>query len=144
MKFFSRRITVRTADHADLVNITETVREIVKMSGVRDGSVNVFITHTTAPLTINENEPGLEKDILEFMTRLVPEEGNYMHHHFFRADGRMAVNAWAHIRASLLGGSLTIPVEEGKMVLSRRQNIYLVEFDGPKERNLFVQVQGEE
>jgi secondary thiamine-phosphate synthase enzyme len=77
------------------------------------------------------------------MVKLVPEEDSYAHHRFFRKDGRMAVNAYSHIRASLLGANVTMPLQDGSVVLGSRQNIYLVELDGPQLRGFAVQVLGE-
>lgn len=143
MKFFSRKIVIQTKENTELVNITDAIKKLVKESGVKYGCLNLFTTHTTTALTINESEPGLEKDIVNFVKSLVPEGSPYFHHHYYAADGRMAVNAWAHIRASLLGANIVVPIEDGKAVLGRRQSIYYVELDGPQRRNLFVQIQGE-
>ena len=78
-----------------------------KMTGLKNGIVNVFTLHTTTAVTINEDDAKLEGDIARFMVKLVPEDDSYAHHRFFRKDGRMAVNAYSHIRASLLGSSVT-------------------------------------
>jgi secondary thiamine-phosphate synthase enzyme len=75
--------------------------------------------------------------------KAVPEDESYAHHRFYRKDGRMAVNAYSHIRASLLGANVTVPLQDGSLVLGSRQNIYLVELDGPQLRALTVQVLGE-
>jgi secondary thiamine-phosphate synthase enzyme len=113
------------------------------MSGLKNGIINVFTLHTTTAITINENDANLEEDIARFMTKIVPEDDTYAHHSFYRKDGRMAVNAYSHIRASLLGANVTLPLQDGKMILGARQNIYLVELDGPQARRLAVQVIGE-
>jgi len=113
------------------------------MSGLKNGIVNVFTLHTTTAVTINENDPMLEEDIARFMVKAVPESESYAHHRFYKKDGRIAVNAYSHIRASLLGSNVTIPLQAGEMVLGLRQNIYLVELDGPQVRGLVVQVMGE-
>ena len=127
----------------ELIAITDQVREIVQKSGVKNGIVNIFTQHVTTALTINEDDPKLEEDIARFMVKVVPEDDSYAHHHFFRKDGRMAVNAYSHIRASLLGANLTVPLQGGNMVLGGRQNLYLVELDGPQLRGLAVQIMGE-
>lgn len=127
----------------ELIAITDQVREIVQKSGVKNGIVNIFTQHVTTALTINEDDPKLEEDIARFMVKAVPEDDSYAHHHFFRKDGRMAVNAYSHIRASLLGANLTVPLQGGDMVLGGRQNLYLVELDGPQLRGLAVQIMGE-
>ena len=127
----------------ELIRITDQVRRAVEMSGLKNGIVNVFTLHTTTAITINENDPMLEEDIARFMVKAVPEDDSYAHHRFYKRDGRIAVNAYSHIRASLLGSNVTVPLQAGEMVLGTRQNIYLVELDGPQVRGLAVQVMGE-
>ena len=143
MKSIIEKIFVKSQRSTELVAITDQIREIVQKSGVKNGIVNIFTQHVTTALTINEDDPKLEEDIARFMVYAVPEDDSYAHHHFFRKDGRMAVNAYSHIRASLLGGNLTIPLQGGDMVLGGRQNVYLVELDGPQLRGLAVQIMGE-
>lgn len=143
MKCIVEKIFVKSHRSTELIAITDQIREIVEKSRVKSGIVNIFTQHVTTALTINEDDPKLEEDIARFMVKAVPEDDSYAHHHFFRKDGRMAVNAYSHIRASLLGANLTIPLEGGNMVLGGRQNLYLVELDGPQLRGLAVQVMGE-
>ncbi len=143
LKCIVEKIFVKSHRSTELIAITDQIREIVEKSGVKSGIVNIFTQHVTTALTINEDDPKLEEDIAGFMVKAVPEDDSYAHHHFFRTDGRMAVNAYSHIRASLLGANLTIPLEGGNMVLGGRQNLYLVELDGPQLRGLAVQVMGE-
>ena len=143
MKVLMRRMAIQTRRGVEVVNITGDVRRMVEGGGVKSGIAVIFTLHTTTGLTINEDEPGLEKDIPNALRRMVPEEGPYYHHHFHAKDGRMAVNAWAHIRSSLLGSSLIIPVADGRVQLGARQNIYFVEFDGPQERGFIIQIIGE-
>ena len=127
----------------ELIRITDQVRRTVQMTSLKNGIVNVFTLHTTTGVTINEDDTKLEDDIARFMVKLVPEDDSYAHHRFFRKDGRMAVNAYSHIRASLLGANVTIPLQDGALVLGSRQNIYLVELDGPQLRGFVVQILGE-
>ncbi|HID90894.1 TPA: YjbQ family protein [Candidatus Bathyarchaeota archaeon] len=141
-KVVSERVTIQSRRGMELINITDLVREKAEGSGVREGLLNVFSLHTTAGLMINEAEEGLERDVLQALEDLIPEDRDYHHHHFHYKDGRMAVNAWAHLRSILLGPSLTIPVKDGKPMLGARENVYFVEMDGPKERSLVVQVIG--
>ncbi len=143
LKCIVEKIFVKSHRSTELIAITDQIREIVEKSRVKSGIVNIFTQHVTTALTINEDDPKLEEDIARFMVKAVPEDDSYAHHHFFRKDGRMAVNAYSHIRASLLGANLTIPLEGGNMVLGGRQNLYLVELDGPQLRGLAVQVMGE-
>jgi len=137
------KIFLKSERATELIKITDQVQRVVEKSKVRNGMVNVFTLHVTTGLTINEDDPQLEEDIANFMVKAVPEDDSYGHHHFFRKDGRMAVNAYSHIRASLLGPSLTIPLQDGQPVLGSRQQIYLVELDGPQMRGFVIQVMGE-
>ena len=143
MKFIVERIFVNSKEPTELIRITDQVRRAVEMSHLRNGIINVFTLHMTTAITVSEDDPKLEKDIARFMVKAVPEDDSYAHHKLFRKDGRMAVNAYSHIRASLLGASVTIPLHDGESLLGARQNIYLVEIDGPQLRDLAVQVMGE-
>lgn len=134
---------MKSQKSTELIRITDQVKRAVEMSGLKNGIINVFTLHTTTAITVNENDPKLEEDIARFMLKAVPEDDSYHHHQFYRRDGRMAVNAYSHIRASLLGPNVTLPLQNGEMILGGRQNIYLVELDGPQLRGLTVQVLGE-
>jgi len=143
LKFVVEKLFVNSKKSTELIRITDKVRRTVQMTGLKNGIVNVFTLHTTTGITINEDDTKLEDDIARFMVKLVPEDDSYAHHRFFRKDGRMAVNAYSHIRASLLGANVTMPLQDGSLVLGSRQNIYLVDLDGPQTRVLIVQVVGE-
>jgi secondary thiamine-phosphate synthase enzyme len=143
LKFLVEKLFVNSKKATELIRITDEVRRAVQTTGLKNGIVNVFTLHTTTGITINEDDTKLEGDIARFMVKLVPEDDSYAHHRFFRKDGRMAVNAYSHIRASLLGANVTIPLQDGSLVLGSRQNIYLVDLDGPQTRGLVVQVAGE-
>ena len=143
MKFVLERLFVESKKSTELIRVTDEVRRAVQMSGLKNGIVNVFTLHTTTAITINEDDSKLEEDIARFMVKLVPEDDSYAHHRFFRKDGRMAVNAYSHIRASLLGANVSLPLQDGSLVLGSRQNIYLVDLDGPQTRGLTVQIAGE-
>ena len=143
MAILVERLSLKSEKATQLIKITALVRRVVEKSKVKDGIVNVFTMHVTTGLTINEDDPRLEEDIARFLVNAVPEDDSYAHHRFFRKDGRMAVNAYSHIRASLLGPSLTIPLQDGQLILGLRQEIYLVELDGPQTRGFVIQVMGE-
>jgi secondary thiamine-phosphate synthase enzyme len=128
----SERLSVRSRKQADVVDITERVQEVVRDSRVSTGLCQVFVQHTTAGVFINENaDPDVMDDFLSTLDRLVPWENDYAH-----AEG----NAAAHIKASLIGTSQSIPVREGKLALGTWQGIYFAEFDGPRERHVLVTV----
>jgi len=127
------RFTVRTRTTREMIDLTPTVAEIVSRSGVSEGQATVFVPHATAAIVINENDdPNVCTDVLDLLHRLVPD-GCWRHD---RIDG----NGAAHIQAAMLGPSETIPVDGGRLLLGRWQAIMLVELDGPKPRQVIVQV----
>jgi secondary thiamine-phosphate synthase enzyme len=125
-------LTVRTRERADALDITERVQALVKQSGVDDGICQVYVPHTTAGVFINENaDPDALMDLLSTLDRLVPWEQGYRH-----AEG----NAAAHIKSVLTGNSQLIPVRSGRLALGRWQGVYLIDFDGPRERQVRLTV----
>jgi secondary thiamine-phosphate synthase enzyme len=125
-------INVATAARAQLLDITREVREALLRLGAGEGLCHVFVPHTTAGITINENaDPSVQRDILVYLDRLVPWQSDYAH-----SEG----NSAAHIKASLLGSSVTVPVERGRLALGTWQGIYLAEFDGPRHRRVVVKL----
>lgn len=126
-------IEVRTRVHTEFVPITRLVAEAVQRSGVQEGVCVLTSAHTTAGLTINENsDPNVLRDMIYLLDRLVPwNDPNYKHY-----EG----NSAAHLKTSLMGTSLTVIVEDGRLVLGRWQEIFLCEFDGPRSRRIHVQV----
>ena len=113
------------------VEITQAVQQMVSASEVVRGVVVVCSAHTTAGVTINENaDPDVMADVMAALDRLAPADGSYAH-----AEG----NSDAHLKASLLGASVAVPLEEGRLVLGTWQGIYFCEFDGPRRRKVWVQ-----
>jgi secondary thiamine-phosphate synthase enzyme len=129
------RIEVRTGERAQLVDVTARVREVVRAAGLRRGAVLVYCPHTTAGVTIQENaDPDVQRDLLLALENAVPREaarGRYLH-----AEG----NSDAHVKSSLVGASQLVPVDDGDLVLGTWQGIYFCEFDGPRRRELLVQL----
>jgi secondary thiamine-phosphate synthase enzyme len=127
-------MTVRTREHDDVIDVTDRVARVVNESGVETGLCHVFVPHTTAGVFINENaDPNVVVDFITTLEALVPWDNHYRH-----AEG----NAAAHIKASLIGTSQTIPVRNRRLALGRWQGIYFAEFDGPRERHFQVTVLG--
>jgi secondary thiamine-phosphate synthase enzyme len=127
-----RQFSVRTSSRSEMVDITSGVAAIVSEGKIKSGLCCVFAPHTTAGITINENaDPDVPKDILAALSRLVPAVDNYRHR-----EG----NADAHIKASLMGASVTVIIEEGGLVLGIWQSIFFCEFDGPRTRKVFVKL----
>jgi len=135
MKSYFRELSIRTREKVELRNITHKVREVVAESGVRSGIVNVFAPHTTTGIFVNEDESGLKRDLGKVLGRLIPEKGGYEH-------DEVDYNAYAHLRSIVLSPSITLPVENGGIMLGTWQSIFLAEFDGPRERKVYVQVLG--
>ncbi len=127
-----QRIGVRTSARNQFVDITHDVQDAVKSSGVTDGVCSVYVPHTTAGVTINENaDPNVTRDMIDILASLVPQSPEYKH-----AEG----NSDAHVKASMMGSSVTVFVEGGKLVLGTWQAIYFAEFDGPRSREVYVRV----
>jgi len=125
-------IRVSTKSRTELVDITSHVQDAVRESGVLDGICHVYVPHTTAGITINENaDPSVRQDILMELNRMVPFEDNYKH---------LEGNAAAHIKASIVGSSETVLVEGGRLLLGTWQGIFFCEFDGPRNRRVLLRI----
>lgn len=125
-------IEVITHHRTELVDITDKVSEIIKKSKVADGTAIIYIPHTTAAVTINENyDPSVRDDINTILNKLIPHNYAYTH-----TEG----NADAHIKAAIIGSSRTIFVEDGKILFGTWQGIFFCEFDGPRKRKVFVKI----
>ena len=122
------RLKVRSRDREQMVDITSKVEGMLPDG---DGACVLFTQHTTCGLTVNENaDPDVQSDMLGFLRRLIPQfEPNFKHFEH---------NSDAHIKSSLVGSSVTVPFEDGRLLLGRWQGIYLCEFDGPRERTVLV------
>jgi len=126
------RHRLKTSKPQQFIDITETVVSDVKNSNVRDGIAVVYVLHTTAGVTINENaDPDVVRDMLAALDKICPVHGEYRH-----IEG----NSHAHIKASLLGSSCTVPIQDGKLLLGTWQGIYFCEFDGPRIREFYVKI----
>jgi len=127
-----REIRISTTSRTELLDVTSEVQKAVAESGVRDGVCHVYVPHTTAGITINENaDPSVRQDILMELDKIVPFQDNYRH---------LEGNAAAHIKASMVGSSQTILVEAGKLLLGTWQGIFFCEFDGPRSRRVITRV----
>lgn len=126
------RIEVATRGRQALHDITDQVQAVVSRSGVQEGICTLFCPHTTAGLTLNENwDPTVGQDIGMALDEMVPQDRPYRHQ-----EG----NAPAHIKTSIVGSSHSLFVESGRLVLGSWQGVYLAEFDGPRQRRVFVKV----
>ena len=123
-------LKVSTSGRTDLKDITAEVASVVGRSGLDEGACIVYVPHTTAGVTINENaDPAVRDDIASTLEHMVPWKGHYLH-----SEG----NSAAHLKATLVGFSVTIPVSSGRLVLGTWQGIYFCEFDGPRTRSVHV------
>jgi secondary thiamine-phosphate synthase enzyme len=125
--------TVNTARRSQMVDITARVAGFVQQRGVKDGYIIVFVPHTTAACTIQENaDPDVQSDLLTKLEKLVPQIEPYYQHDEGNSD--------SHVKSAMVGNSVMVLIENGKMVLGRWQGIYLVEFDGPRERRVMIKL----
>jgi secondary thiamine-phosphate synthase enzyme len=123
-------LTVETAARTQFVDVTDKIAAALKSNGLHSGAVVAFVPHTTAGITINEDaDPSVRRDLDTVLTRLVPAGAGYQH---------LEGNADAHVKASLMGSSVTVLVEDGALQLGTWQGIYFAEFDGPRRRRLWL------
>lgn len=145
MKVYNQKIEIKSTSQIEFIDITDKVEEIIANSGVREGQVLVYSPHTSASIVVNHNEPMLIQDFMRVLYRLVPMGDRYSHDLFEigrakTSDGRS--NGHSHCKNLLLGVSETLPIEKGKIMLTEKQNIFLVELDGARTRDVVVQVIG--
>lgn len=124
--------SLKTSKMEEFINITNFVKEAVEKSGVKDGLAVIFIPHTTAGVTINENaDPDVVRDMIVTLDKVYPVKGDYWH---------LEGNSHAHIKASLMGSSCSVIIENGDLKLGTWQGIYFCEFDGPRTRKFYVKI----
>jgi len=125
--------SVHTRRRSEMLDVTDRVQEIVSKAQATDGYVIVYVPHTTAAVTINENaDPDVKHDMLRELEELIPRQEAYYRH----AEG----NSDSHVKTSLVGNSVMVLVEDGRLVLGRWQGIHFCEFDGPRTREMMVKV----
>lgn len=127
-----KRIQVRTSKATEMVDITEKVERAIFEEEIAEGVCYLFVPHTTAGITINEGaDPSVRQDILKELDQVIPQEDDYRH-----TEG----NAAAHIKASLVGSSVVVFLQGGKLCLGTWQSLYLCEFDGPRRREVWMRI----
>lgn len=147
MVTYKTEIKFETKSQIEFVDITQSVRDAVDTSKIREGQVCVFVPHTTMGVMINHNETLLLQDFARVLYKLAPVDDRYTHDLFelkrgsALSDGRS--NGHSHCKAMILGSSETIPVSHGEILLGARQSIFIVELDGSRKRDVVVQVMGE-
>jgi secondary thiamine-phosphate synthase enzyme len=127
-------LNVATEQRQQAIDVTDAVRDVVRRSGARDGLCHVMVLHSTAALVVNEtDDPNIGTDLIQALSRAVPEHAGWLH-------DRIDDNAHAHIKAALLGPSELLAVRGGELVLGTWQRLLLLEFDGPRKRQVSVQI----
>ena len=127
-----KELSIRTSNRVELIDITHTIQKVISESKIKSGLCIVFVPHTTAAVTINENaDPSVQHDITSELNKVIPLNDNYSH---------LEGNSAAHIKTSLIGSSETILFEGASLVLGTWQGIYFCEFDGPRNRKVLVKL----
>jgi secondary thiamine-phosphate synthase enzyme len=127
-----KAISIKTSRRVEFINITGQLKRALAESGVKAGLMNIFVPHTTAGVTINENaDPDVVSDMIGYFNKAVPFNDNYAH-----GEG----NSAAHIKSTLFGPSLTIIADQGELLLGTWQGVYFCEFDGPRMREFYVKI----
>lgn len=127
-----KTLALKTNSRVEFLDITSYIRKVIKESNIEDGVCHLFVPHTTAAITLNENaDPDVIFDITKELNRIIPFENNYTH---------LEGNSAAHLKASFFGFSETIIIDKGELMLGRWQGIYFCEFDGPRQRKLQLKI----
>lgn len=126
---------INTHSEEEIIDLTDEIEEIVKKSGKKDGIVHIYVPHATAGIILNESaDPNIKIDFLKALEKIVPKHAGYLHD---RIDG----NGAAHIKSSIVGSSITLPLKDGNLVIGTWQSIMFCEFDGPRRnRKIIVQI----
>ncbi|MCD5405946.1 MAG: secondary thiamine-phosphate synthase enzyme YjbQ [Desulfotomaculum sp.] len=123
-------ININTSKRIEMIDITPNILQLIKEQKISEGICSIFVPHTTAAVTINENaDPTVVKDMLNTLNKLIPHQNNYLH-----SEG----NSDAHIKASLIGASEVIFIQNGKLMLGTWQGVFFCEFDGPRSRKVWI------
>ena len=139
MVIHTGKLVEKTQGYCDIIDITAKVQEQLEREKIRRGLATLFVSGSTASLTTIEYEPGILKDLKELLEKLTPSDRKYHHDDRWGDD-----NGFSHLRASLLGPSLQVPIEEGRLLLGTWQQIVLLDFDNrPRTREIVVQIMGE-
>ena len=139
MSVFYDEISIQTNGEVDIVDITNDIQKTVSKSKIKNGIVCVFVKGSTGTITTIEYEPGLMKDLPRALEKIAPKKDYYNHHETWHDD-----NGHSHVRASLMGPSITMPIKDGKLLHGTWQQVVFVELDtSPRDRNIIVQILGE-
>lgn len=137
MKFLTEYMSFNTKKRREFINITRDIDKTLQKSGIKEGMILVSAMHITSGVFVNDAEPGLHRDIEEWLLKLIPEGHDYYHHRTGEVNGD------AHLRNLLIGHQITIPVTDGKLDLGPWQKVFYAEFDGQRSKRLVIKVMGE-
>ena len=143
MKFELKEISIRAKQEFEMMNITQQVKDTVRECGISNGIVYVITEHTTTGITVNEALPCVEKDIMQTLDRLFPENYPYNHNHYLPSYGTIGGNTPGHLKSLLTGNHCVFPIVEGMVKLGNAADIYFCEYDGIKNRKYMIYVMGE-
>jgi len=125
-------IEIESKNREEMISITDKVSEIIRKAKIKEGICVIYVPHTTAGVTINEDaDPSVKKDILNHLSKIIPYNESYSH-----IEG----NADAHIKASIIGSSVNVIISNGELLLGRWQGIFFCEFDGPRRRKIYLKI----
>ncbi len=141
VKFFE--VPICASKEFELIKITDTVREYVEKSGVKNGVVHVITEHTTTGITVNESLPCVETDLMNALDRMFPEHYPYSHNHYLPSYGTIGGNAPGHLKSLVTGNHCVYPIIDGKIKLGGATDIYFAEYDGIKNRKYMIHIMGE-
>jgi len=129
-----KELSFSTTKKEQFLDITSSIKDTVKKSKIQQGICFIYVPHATAGITINENaDPNVSSDILKALSQMVPEGDEWKH-------DRIDNNATAHIKSTIVGVSMHIPIKDGELMLGKWQNVFLCEFDGPRERKVIIKI----
>ena len=143
MQFKLKEVAVCADKEFEMIKITQSVRDFVEESGIGNGVVFVITEHTTTGITVNESLPCVEKDIMETLDKLVPENDAYNHNHYLPTYGTIGGNAPGHLKSLLTGNHCVFPIMNRKLKLGHAADIYFCEYDGIKNRRYMIYAMGE-
>jgi secondary thiamine-phosphate synthase enzyme len=127
-----RELKVKSRKRNEMIDITNDIQEMINKENLKEGHIIVYVPHTTAGITINEGaDPSVQRDIIETLKKIIPEDGDYHH---------MEGNSDAHIKSSLIGSSITVLIENKRLVLGTWQHIFFYEGDGPRNRRVYIYI----
>lgn len=145
MPIINKIIQIETEQGINIHNITPQIQDFIASTSIKNGQILVFSRHTTTALAINENEVRLLEDVKVFLQKLAPESERYLHNdlHLRDVPEDEPINAHSHLMAMMLSTSEVIPLVDGKLALGTWQSVLFFELDGPRKRNVFLQISGQ-